>query len=92
MGSMLQRRLITLLQAMAVAWPDSTFAFELHTPGPIPPVEDDDDDDDKPGGGAGGGSIDPDDDEGDSDDDDDDDEDTLWAVRKRRSLDPGPVQ
>jgi hypothetical protein len=91
MGPMLQRRLIALLQAMAVAWPDSTFAFELHTPGPIPPVDDDDDDDDDdgPGGGSGGGSIDPDDDEGDSDDDDDE---TLWTRRGRRSPDPGRVQ
>ncbi len=93
MGSMLQRRLIMLLQAMAVAWPDSAFALQLHTPGPIPPVDDDDDEDeDKPGGGSGGGSIDPDDDEGDSDDDDDDDDDTLWTVRSRRSPDRGQVQ
>lgn len=82
MSLMLQQRLLTLVRAMAIAWPASAFALELHTPGPIPPVDDDDDDDDaKPGGGSGGGSIDPDDDEGGSDDDDDDDEETLWTER-----------
>ncbi len=51
----------------------------LHTPGPIPPVddEDDDEDDDRKGGGKGG-NIDPDDDE-DLDDEDDDEADKQWA-------------
>ena len=53
----------------------------LHTPGPIPPVddEDDDEDEDRKGGGKGG-NIDPDDDEDLDDDEDDDDEaDKQWA-------------
>jgi hypothetical protein len=83
--SLMQRRLITLLQAMALAWPASAFALSLHTPGPIPPVDDDDDDDDdKPGGGSGG-SIDPDDDEGEYEDDDDDEGETLWTTPPRCS-------
>jgi hypothetical protein len=56
----------------------------LHTPGPIPPIDDDDDDedDDGRGGGRGGGNIDPDDDEDIDDDEDDDDEaDKQWASR-----------
>ena len=90
MSLRLQNRLITLLQAMAIAWPDSIFALELHTPGPIPPVDDDDDEDDDAPGRGSGGSIDPDDDE--DDDDDDDDEETLWTVGSRRSLDPRQVR
>jgi hypothetical protein len=76
MGMLLDRRVRTLLDAIAVAWPATAFGLRLHTPQPIPPV----DDDDKRGGGSGGGgSIDPDDDEGGDDDDDDDEEDTLWT-------------
>jgi len=52
-------------------------ALRLHTPGPIPFVDDDDEDD--PGGGSGGGDIDPDDEEGWSDEDEDDEE-TLWSA------------
>ena len=53
----------------------------LHTPGPIPPVDDDDDDEDEANKGGGkGGNIDPDDDEDLDDDEDDDDEaDKQWA-------------
>jgi hypothetical protein len=53
----------------------------LHTPGPIPPVEDDDDDDEDDKGGGKGGNIDPDDDEDLDDDEDDDEADTQWASR-----------
>ena len=55
----------------------------LHTPGPIPPVDDDDDDEDEDSKGGGkGGNIDPDDDEDLDDDEDDDDEaDKQWASR-----------
>lgn len=59
----------------------------LHTPGPIPPIDDDDDEDeDRRGGGGGGGNIDPDDDEdvGDDDEDEDDDADKQWAARVRQ--------
>jgi len=82
MGALLHHQALTLLQAMAFAWPASQAALHMHTPQPIPPVDDDeDDDDDGGGGGSGGGNIDPDDDEGGSDDDeDDDDEDTLWTA------------
>ncbi|HEY2864396.1 MAG TPA: hypothetical protein VGK37_12325 [Casimicrobiaceae bacterium] len=52
----------------------------LHTPGPIPPIEDEDDDDEDRGGGSGGGNIDPDDDEDLDDEEDEDDEaDKQWA-------------
>jgi hypothetical protein len=60
----------------------------LHTPGPIPPVddEDDDEDDDRKGGGKGG-NIDPDDDEDLDDDEDDDDEaDKQWAWHRAASF------
>jgi hypothetical protein len=81
MGVLLNLRALTLLQAIAFAWPASQTALYLHTPQPIPPVDDDDDEDDDKGRGSGGGNIDPDDDEGGEDDDeDDDDEDTLWTV------------
>ena len=53
----------------------------MHTPQPIPPVEDDDEDDeDGGGGGSGGGNIDPDEDDGWSDDDEDDEDETLWTL------------
>jgi hypothetical protein len=77
-------QLVTLLQAMALAWPAPALGLVLHTPQPTPPVDDDDDDDDQRGGGTGGGNIDPDDDEGlseDEDDDEDDEGDTLWTRR-----------
>ena len=59
----------------------------LHTPGPIPPVddEDDDEDDDRKGGGKGG-NIDPDDDEDVDDDDDDDEADKQWARHRTASF------
>jgi len=60
----------------------------LHTPGPIPPVddEDDDEDDDRKGGGKGG-NIDPDDDEDLDDDEDDEDEaDKQWARQRNASF------
>jgi hypothetical protein len=81
MGALLDRRVRTLLDAIAFAWPATGFAMRLHTPQPIPPVDDDDDEDDKRGGGSRGGNIDPDDDEGSDDDDDEDDEETLWTKR-----------
>lgn len=58
----------------------------LHTPGPIPPVddEDDDEDDDRKGGGKGG-NIDPDDDEDLDDDEDDDEADKQWAWHRDAS-------
>ena len=77
-------QLVTLLQAIALAWPVPALGLVLHTPQPIPPVDDDDDDDDddRRGGGSRGGNIDPDDDEGlseDEDDDEDDEGETLWT-------------
>jgi hypothetical protein len=59
----------------------------LHTPGPIPPVDDDDDDEDEANKGGGkGGNIDPDDDEDLDDDEDDDDEaDKQWASHRNAS-------
>ena len=60
----------------------------LHTPGPIPPVDDDDDDEDEDTKGGGkGGNIDPDDDEDLDDDEDDDEADKQWA--SRRDTSPG---
>jgi hypothetical protein len=60
----------------------------LHTPGPIPPVDDDDDDEDEDRKGGGkGGNIDPDDDEDLDDDEDDDDEaDKQWASHRNPTL------
>jgi len=55
----------------------------LHTPGPIPPVDDDDDDEDEDRKDGGkGGNIDPDDDDDvdDDDEDDDDEADKQWAL------------
>jgi len=59
----------------------------LHTPGPIPPVDDDDDDEEDDSKGRGkGGNIDPDDDEDLDDDEDDDDEaDKQWARHRGAS-------
>lgn len=58
----------------------------LHTPGPIPPVDDDDDEDEDRKGGGKGGNIDPDDDEDLDDDEDDDDEaDKQWASHRNAS-------
>jgi hypothetical protein len=59
----------------------------LHTPGPIPPVddEDDDEDDDRKGGGKGG-NIDPNDDEDLDDEDDDDEADKQWARQRHASF------
>lgn len=82
-----------MLQAIAFVWPASAIAARLHTPQPIPPVDDDDDDDeDGDGGGSGGGNIDPDDDEGWSDDDEDEDDDTLWTAFRRRWLPAQPAE
>jgi hypothetical protein len=79
MGALLDRRMRTLLDAIAFAWPSAAFAWRMHTPQPIPPVDDEDEDDDDRRGGSSGGNIDPDDgDEGDDDDDEEDDE-TLWT-------------
>jgi len=75
---------VTLLQAIAFAWPVPALALVLHTPQPTSPIDDDDDDDDHRGGGSVEGNIDPDDDEGlseDEDDDEDDVGDTLWTSR-----------
>jgi hypothetical protein len=59
----------------------------LHTPGPIPPVDDDDDEDDDRKGGGKGGNIDPDDDEDLDDDEDDEDEaDKQWAWHRDASF------
>ena len=69
--------------AIALAERAAPILCRMHTPQPIPPVEDDDEDDeDGGGGGSGGGNIDPDEDEGWSDDDDDDEDETLWTLRQ----------
>jgi hypothetical protein len=55
--------------------------LRMHTPGPIPPVDDDDDEDEDRKRGGTGGNIDPDDEDDDVDDDEDDDDeaDKQWA-------------
>ena len=85
MGVLLDRHVRTLLDAIAFAWPTTAFGWHMHTPQPIPPVDDEDDDeDDDRGGGSSGGNIDPNDDDGDDEDDDEDDE-TLWTQGGRRT-------
>ena len=59
--------------------------LQLHTPGPIPPVDDDDDEDEDRKGGGKGGNIDPDDDEDIDDDEDDDEADNQWAAHRNAS-------
>ena len=85
MGALLDSRVRALLDAIAFAWPATAFGLRLHTPQPVPPVdEDDDDEDDDRGGGSSGGNIDRDDDDGvDDDDDDEDDDETLWTQGAR---------
>ena len=63
-----------------VGWPTSEIIYRMHTPQPIPNVDDDEDDEDEDDRGGSGGNIDPDDDEGWSDDDEDEDDDTLWTA------------
>ena len=65
-----------LFSSACLAGWTSSAPLRLHTPGPIPFV--DDDEEDESGGGSGGGDIDPDDEEGWSDEDEENSDETLW--------------